>query len=140
MAFELSTAEMDSGSTASNKFVPPRRPNHRPSAPYAFAPIKFAPRSSVPSKFAFCRFVRTRLAPRRFAIERSAPARFVRCKCAPCKLTPVRSALARFTPQRSALTPDSPPDSTHRSEEHTSELQSRPHLVCRLLLEKKKKK
>src|SRR5690554_7431778 len=28
----------------------------------------------------------------------------------------------------------------NRSEEHTSELQSRPHLVCRLLLEKKKKK
>src|SRR5690554_7420063 len=27
-----------------------------------------------------------------------------------------------------------------RSEEHTSELQSRPHLVCRLLLEKKKNK
>src|SRR5439155_11443547 len=27
----------------------------------------------------------------------------------------------------------------HRSEEHTSELQSRGHLVCRLLLEKKKK-
>src|SRR3989442_9609828 len=27
-----------------------------------------------------------------------------------------------------------------RSEEHTSELQSRPHLACRLLLEKKKKK
>src|SRR5690554_7649860 len=27
----------------------------------------------------------------------------------------------------------------NRSEEHTSELQSRPHLVCRLLLEKKKK-
>src|SRR5690554_7606381 len=26
-----------------------------------------------------------------------------------------------------------------RSEEHTSELQTRPHLVCRLLLEKKKK-
>src|SRR5436305_9145649 len=29
--------------------------------------------------------------------------------------------------------------SVRRSEEHTSELQSRPHLVCRLLLEKKKK-
>src|SRR5690625_7017953 len=28
--------------------------------------------------------------------------------------------------------------SDHRSEEHTSELQSRGHLVCRLLLEKKK--
>src|SRR5690554_7042787 len=31
-------------------------------------------------------------------------------------------------------------DVLYRSEEHTSELQSRPHLVCRLLLEKKKKK
>src|SRR5690554_7362030 len=29
-------------------------------------------------------------------------------------------------------------DALIRSEEHTSELQSRPHLVCRLLLEKKK--
>src|SRR2546422_8148090 len=29
--------------------------------------------------------------------------------------------------------------SVNRSEEHTSELQSRLHLVCRLLLEKKKK-
>src|SRR5258708_31310106 len=28
----------------------------------------------------------------------------------------------------------------HRSEEHTSELQSPDHLVCRLLLEKKKKR
>src|SRR2546422_6448381 len=31
-------------------------------------------------------------------------------------------------------------DALARSEEHTSELQSRLHLVCRLLLEKKKKK
>src|SRR2546422_3948390 len=31
-------------------------------------------------------------------------------------------------------------ESDERSEEHTSELQSRLHLVCRLLLEKKKKK
>src|SRR5439155_15273150 len=30
------------------------------------------------------------------------------------------------------------PDEAMRSEEHTSELQSRGHLVCRLLLEKKK--
>src|SRR3712207_7913736 len=29
-------------------------------------------------------------------------------------------------------------DAGHRSEEHTSELQSRQYLVCRLLLEKKK--
>src|SRR3989449_7428294 len=34
---------------------------------------------------------------------------------------------------------DAGPDRTERSEEHTSELQSRLHLVCRLLLEKKKK-
>src|SRR2546422_8435682 len=32
------------------------------------------------------------------------------------------------------------PGRHQRSEEHTSELQSRLHLVCRLLLEKKKKK
>src|SRR3989442_8153248 len=45
---------------------------------------------------------------------------------------------------RSSPAPTSPraaPSSSlaSRSEEHTSELQSRPHLVCRLLLEKKKK-
>src|SRR2546422_5143007 len=33
-----------------------------------------------------------------------------------------------------------PPVTLERSEEHTSELQSRLHLVCRLLLEKKKNK
>src|SRR3989442_13947512 len=47
---------------------------------------------------------------------------------------------------RALLHRHSHPDPGHqgstqgRSEEHTSELQSRPHLVCRLLLEKKKKK
>src|SRR3989442_3837346 len=35
--------------------------------------------------------------------------------------------------------PGDRPGRSTRSEEHTSELQSRPHLVCRLLLEKKKK-
>src|SRR5689334_23622518 len=34
---------------------------------------------------------------------------------------------------------DGMPDDYERSEEHTSELQSQFHLVCRLLLEKKKK-
>src|SRR3712207_7178010 len=33
---------------------------------------------------------------------------------------------------------DHPGEVGHRSEEHTSELQSRQYLVCRLLLEKKK--
>src|SRR5947209_15874317 len=36
------------------------------------------------------------------------------------------------------LRPLSPPHGGRRSEEHTSELQSRQYLVCRLLLEKKK--
>src|SRR2546422_4223824 len=36
--------------------------------------------------------------------------------------------------------PAAAPGALGRSEEHTSELQSRLHLVCRLLLEKKKKK
>src|SRR6266699_5495819 len=44
---------------------------------------------------------------------------------------------ARSPPRPSAAAPASPPGGP-RSEEHTSELQSRPHLVCRLLLEKKK--
>src|SRR2546422_3937173 len=35
--------------------------------------------------------------------------------------------------------PGDPEKRNRRSEEHTSELQSRLHLVCRLLLEKKKK-
>src|SRR2546422_2496303 len=35
---------------------------------------------------------------------------------------------------------DRPAEGRGRSEEHTSELQSRLHLVCRLLLEKKNKK
>src|SRR3989442_10815542 len=59
-----------------------------------------------------------------------------------------RSAVAsrlRYGPSRPVCETDSPanpvnPSRTQdgRSEEHTSELQSRPHLVCRLLLEKKK--
>src|SRR3989442_5092580 len=39
-----------------------------------------------------------------------------------------------------SITPPAPSSNFQRSEEHTSELQSRPHLVCRLLLEKKKTK
>src|SRR5262249_61287258 len=40
---------------------------------------------------------------------------------------------------RSRAAAPSPPDRPRRSEEHTSELQSLTNLVCRLLLEKKKK-
>src|SRR5258708_24635986 len=41
--------------------------------------------------------------------------------------------------RKALLVMHSPTDATVRSEEHTSELQSPDHLVCRLLLEKKKK-
>src|SRR2546429_7226231 len=54
-----------------------------------------------------------------------------------------RSPSASSTPRWSRSTRSSSPRtagcSRWRSEEHTSELQSRLHLVCRLLLEKKKK-
>src|SRR5439155_7921784 len=43
-------------------------------------------------------------------------------------------------PSRFSKTVFTPYFVKRRSEEHTSELQSRGHLVCRLLLEKKKKK
>src|SRR5258708_24399100 len=48
---------------------------------------------------------------------------------------------SRLAPGPSTMNPDSVipwPASAARSEEHTSELQSPDHLVCRLLLEKKK--
>src|SRR5439155_26289846 len=51
-------------------------------------------------------------------------------------LTPPPSRPAARGPGRRRRSPRAP----SRSEEHTSELQSRGHLVCRLLLEKKKKK
>src|SRR2546422_3070092 len=41
--------------------------------------------------------------------------------------------------QKNIASPEVAPAVRERSEEHTSELQSRLHLVCRLLLEKKKK-
>src|SRR5215471_20999447 len=46
---------------------------------------------------------------------------------------------ARDLPEGSRFTAKPCGQATNRSEEHTSELQSRRDLVCRLLLEKKKK-
>src|SRR2546429_2259563 len=63
---------------------------------------------------------------------------------------PPRSTLFPYTTlfrsHRKSALDDAPPAQPQpvpqpvRSEEHTSELQSRLHLVCRLLLEKKKKR
>src|SRR6266702_6050181 len=52
-----------------------------------------------------------------------------------CHDLPPTSGCARLEPRTSAST-----RRCLRSEEHTSELQTRGHLVCRLLLEKKKSK
>src|SRR5258708_20507316 len=62
---------------------------------------------------------------------RSLPRRWTTCAgswCAPARCAGAGPAAAR-TPTPTPL---------RRSEEHTSELQSPDHLVCRLLLEKKK--
>src|SRR2546422_7490150 len=46
---------------------------------------------------------------------------------------------SKVAPRRTVDSTRTDPPNISRSEEHTSELQSRLHLVCRLLLEKKKK-
>src|SRR2546430_7228780 len=60
------------------------------------------------------------------------------------KVEPLERALVGFDAWISAVRPDqsdsrSTTELLERSEEHTSELQSQSNLVCRLLLEKKKK-
>src|SRR5437870_10436883 len=69
--------------------------------------------------------------------------RSIRCRC----LSKTRSCASPRAQSRdvtcpSVLNPNLAPahvrEPNQRSEEHTSELQSRGHLVCRLLLEKKK--
>src|SRR5690349_24197348 len=62
---------------------------------------------------------------------------FRSCRCprgSPCRAAP------RPPRARCARAPAAARRGSTRSEEHTSELQSRRDLVCRLLLEKKKKK
>src|SRR2546422_8560305 len=79
--------------------------------------IRRPPRSTL---FPYTTLFRSRNGARvggRAPVARPPSARLRRCRC----------------PQRGDGSPGG------RSEEHTSELQSRLHLVCRLLLEKKKK-
>src|SRR5687768_10010550 len=61
--------------------------------------------------------------------ENASPVAIVRMSCA-----------CSFICGSSLFHVSAKPATQNRSEEHTSELQSRLHLVCRLLLEKKKKK
>src|SRR3989442_10927141 len=62
------------------------------------------------------------------------------CRRAHQSLGQAQARIRGQAPEGGLVCPSGFPDrSAARSEEHTSELQSRPHLVCRLLLEKKKK-
>src|SRR2546427_8050975 len=56
-----------------------------------------------------------------------------------CFMTQQRSRRSGAMPGRPVRTEAGLRVARHRSEEHTSELQSQSNLVCRLLLEKKKK-
>src|SRR6267143_5134803 len=96
-------------------------------------------REACPARFSSC--ILTAYATR----QRSGRRRIHRGSCA-CPLSQrVPDLPGRGVPQhllaRCARRAHAPPDRgiPRRSEEHTSELQSQFHLVCRLLLEKKKK-
>src|SRR5690554_7469948 len=90
--------------------------------------------SSTLGWFASCGAVHRMIYKRAFACVLSlvCSATVVRSLSIKLSATPAVKLLrlGRKTQPPTALLP--------RSEEHTSELQSRPHLVCRLLLEKKK--
>src|SRR2546430_15375465 len=86
--------------------------------------------------FFFFFFLMIRRPPRSTLFPYTTLFRSPRCGCAREQVRARRAGHAAARPL---------PDSAHpparaRSEEHTSELQSQSNLVCRLLLEKKKKK
>src|SRR5207244_12275681 len=57
------------------------------------------------------------------------------CLAISCQQTTVTRRWSQLSPGRAPTTSWSTARSSHRSEQHTSELQSPDHLVCRLLLE-----
>src|SRR3712207_8790007 len=74
----------------------------------------------------------SRLLQLRESAQGPAAGRLSPCAAGPRLRGPLAVRAPRQTPRRS-------PRTWKRSEEHTSELQSRQYLVCRLLLEKKNK-
>src|SRR5687767_15690851 len=87
--------------------------------------LRRPPRSTL---FPYTTLFRSRRSPRRPPPARHSPA--------PPPVRPRSRAAGRCPRRRSARCASARID---RSEEHTSELQSLAYLVCRLLLEKKKK-
>src|SRR2546425_8806159 len=92
--------------------------------------IRRPPRSTLFPYTTLFRSVRRRA--RRDEPCGSAPNRPPRCRAA-------RAGRAATYPARCRQSPSLSTSGRSRSEEHTSELQSLAYLVCRLLLEKKKK-
>src|SRR5439155_21934684 len=76
------------------------------------------------------------------AVIHPAPRPVIRHPCNPGRAfrRKIDDILPREPRRRLAVHRENLETKAVRSEEHTSELQSRGHLVCRLLLEKKKKK
>src|SRR5687768_12766572 len=92
-----------------------------------FCIVRRPPRSTL---FPYTTLFRSDRARHRRADVQPGPVRAAaRSERLGARLGPRLRRLGRACPQRAA-----------RSEEHTSELQSRLHLVCRLLLEKKKRR
>src|SRR5262245_63819967 len=94
------------------------------------------------SSFFFCRLHHRAL--HSFPTRRSSDLSSKRCS-SPCRGPGCREATVTMTARNRSERPRAGYPGEHRtthvrSEEHTSELQSLRHLVCRLLLEKKKKK
>src|SRR5687768_18077737 len=71
---------------------------------------------------------------------RSAAAARARRRARRSRPATATAAIHKNAPRQGPSTRRPAPTAGRRSEEHTSELQSRLHLVCRLLLEKKNKK
>src|SRR3712207_8842726 len=99
---------------------------------FFFLMIRRPPRSTL---FPYTTLFRSRRTPRRTRCRRCS------CRVVYAPRPPPCSRLPMFQPPRPLRSKGavSPPCAAwSRSEEHTSELQSRQYLVCRLLLEKKK--
>src|SRR3712207_7686272 len=75
----------------------------------------------------------SRATPRRWTSRTSGTSSHSRRRCGTSARGQAADAVPSFVPVRVVKAVTGP-----RSEEHTSELQSRQYLVCRLLLEKKK--
>src|SRR5690625_6948812 len=85
--------------------------------------------------------IATKIAPRlRARLLKEAVERITQHRAAGHRTVLITGQIDVFVEPLSGLFDDIVAGKMERSEEHTSELQSRGHLVCRLLLEKKKHK